>query len=59
VPLLWLAQQVLCLPAGEADAEGALGGLRTLGDYASQMAADTILRRVHMALSQTNQGAHG
>jgi hypothetical protein len=35
VPLLWLAQRVLCLPASEADSERAVGQMRrALGDDA-------------------------
>jgi hypothetical protein len=60
VPLLWLAQRVLCLPPSEADSERAGGQMRrALSDYASQMADDTLRRRVQMAMSETMQGAEG
>jgi hypothetical protein len=60
MPLLWLAQRVLCLPASEADSERAGGQMRgALGDYAPQMADDTLRRCVQMAMSQTLQGAAG
>ena len=51
-PLLWLAQRVLCLPASEAHSERTVGQVRrTLGDYSSRMADDTLRRRVQMAMS--------
>jgi hypothetical protein len=53
VPLLWLAQRVLCLPASEAHSERTVRQVRrTLGDYASRMSDDTLRRRVQMAMSQ-------
>jgi hypothetical protein len=58
--IFWLAQRVLCLLASEADSERAVGQMRrALGDYASQMADDTLRRRVQMAMSQTMQGTEG
>jgi hypothetical protein len=42
VPLLWLAQRVVYLPASEADSERAVGQMRrALGDYAAPVADDT------------------
>jgi hypothetical protein len=60
VPLLRFAQRVLCLPASEADSECIVGQMRrALGDYGSQMAYDTLRRRVQLEMSQTMQGAEG
>jgi hypothetical protein len=52
LPLPWLAQRVLCLPASEADSGCALGRMRrTPGDYAARVADGTHRRRLQMAMS--------
>jgi hypothetical protein len=56
-----LARSAGALPASERSGLGrAVGqGRRALGDYASQMADDTLRRRAQMAMSQTMQAAEG